>query len=115
MAKVKRSESGRIEFVCPGCGEAHSLNVEGTEHPRWSFNGNFEKPTFSPSILYTSGHYCSHAKPGDCWCDYKEKYGKESPFKCVRCHSFVTDGKIQFLSDSTHELAGQTVEMEDIK
>lgn len=30
------------------------------------------------------------------------------------CHSFVTDGKIQFLSDCTHDLAGQTVDMVDI-
>lgn len=29
------------------------------------------------------------------------------------CHSFVRDGKIEFLSDCTHRLAGQTVEMED--
>ena len=26
-----------------------------------------------------------------------------------RCHSFVTDGKIRFLGDSTHKLKGQTV------
>ena len=25
------------------------------------------------------------------------------------CHSFVTDGRIQFLGDCTHKLAGQTV------
>jgi hypothetical protein len=29
------------------------------------------------------------------------------------CHSFVTDGKIQFLSDCTHALAGQTVALPD--
>ncbi len=27
------------------------------------------------------------------------------------CHSFVTDGRIQFLSDCTHPLAGQTVDI----
>ena len=32
----------------------------------------------------------------------------------VRCHSFVTDGRIQFLSDSTHVLAGQTVDLPPI-
>ncbi|BAS10570.1 hypothetical protein AHiyo4_39920 [Arthrobacter sp. Hiyo4] len=26
-----------------------------------------------------------------------------------RCHSFVRNGHIEFLSDSTHELAGQTM------
>lgn len=30
------------------------------------------------------------------------------------CHLFVTNGKIQFLSDSAHELAGQTVPMEEL-
>jgi hypothetical protein len=29
----------------------------------------------------------------------------------VVCHSFVIDGRIQFLSDSTHVLAGQTVDL----
>jgi hypothetical protein len=29
------------------------------------------------------------------------------------CHSFVTNGKIQFLADCTHKLAGQTVELPD--
>ena len=27
------------------------------------------------------------------------------------CHSFVTDGRIQFLADCTHALAGQTVDL----
>jgi hypothetical protein len=30
------------------------------------------------------------------------------------CHSYVTDGKIRFLDDCTHELAGKTVELEDV-
>ena len=29
------------------------------------------------------------------------------------CHSFVTGGRIQFLSDCTHALAGQTVDLTD--
>jgi hypothetical protein len=28
-----------------------------------------------------------------------------------QCHSFVTDGKIQFLPDCYHSLKGQTVEL----
>ncbi len=27
-----------------------------------------------------------------------------SPFHCERCHSFVTNGEIRFLSDCTHPL-----------
>jgi hypothetical protein len=30
------------------------------------------------------------------------------------CHSFITDGFIQFLDDCTHPLAGQTVEIPDM-
>lgn len=29
------------------------------------------------------------------------------------CHSFVTDGKIQFLNDCFHSLKGQTVDLPD--
>jgi hypothetical protein len=34
-----------------------------------------------------------------------------APGQPVVCHSFVTDGRIQFLEDCTHELAGQTVDL----
>jgi len=30
-----------------------------------------------------------------------------------RCHSFVVEGKIQFLGDSFHKLANQTVDLPD--
>ena len=33
---------------------------------------------------------------------------------CQRCHSFVRDGKIRFLADSYHELAGQTVDLPEV-
>lgn len=77
----------------------------------WGWNGSLEKPTLTPSILVRSGHYASHWKDGDpCWCRYKiEHPNEETDFECVICHSFVTDGQIQFLNDSTHHLAGQTV------
>jgi hypothetical protein len=58
--------------------------------PNWTWNGDVEKPTLKPSIL-TNG---SEGMP--------------------RCHSFVTDGKIKFLNDCDHELAGQTLDLEEI-
>jgi hypothetical protein len=96
-----------LNFLCPGCNEIHSVS---TLPNGWAFNGDFEKPTLSPSILVRSGHYAKDAEPGNCWCDFSERTGQTSDFKCFRCHSFVTDGRIQFLSDCTHELAGQTVD-----
>jgi hypothetical protein len=50
-----------------------------------------ESPTFTPSIL------CN----------------KDAPE--VRCHSFVVNGRIQFLGDCFHFLKGQTVDLpEDV-
>jgi Family of unknown function (DUF6527) len=77
----------RYAFHCPGCEHAHWVRSRGNE-PRWNVSGVEEdRPTVSPSILT--------------WNDQS------------RCHSFVRDGKIEFLSDCTHALAGQTVELPD--
>ena len=90
-------------FYCPGCQAAckknnpdytdeecrnvsvHVVNVRDIHR----FNGDTEKPTFSPSLMYNfiPGHVC---------------------------HSFVEDGKIRFLGDCTHPLAGQTVDLLEI-
>lgn len=79
-------------FYCPGCKHSHVYWTErkASNGAQWTFNNDMEKPTFRASLLQTI--------PG-------ENY---------RCHIFVTDGKIQYLGDCTHELAGQTIEMEDI-
>lgn len=102
-------------FKCPGCKLFHSLNVSGPAST-WGFNGDLEKPTFTPSIAAKTGHYSSHHKQGDsCWCNYNAEHTEDytEGFECSICHSFVTDGRIQFLSDCTHSLAGQTVDLPD--
>ena len=71
---------------CPGCKSIHSCDS------RWGFNGNQEKPTFTGSILVY-----------------------EYPGSHPRCHSYVVDGRIQFLSDCGHDLKGQTVDLPDWK
>lgn len=109
---LRTMEGGLVSFWCPGCQEAHSVRTESMDgKPVWGFNGDYDRPTFTPSVLMTSGHYVSFHKPGDlCWCSYDAEHpDRTAPFKCTVCHSFVTDGKIQFLGDCTHALAGQTV------
>lgn len=80
----------QVWIFCPGCKTHHGFTTKHPTSSVWQWNGSFDKPTFSPSML--------------CNKDYPES----------RCHSFVTDGKIQFLSDCFHELAGQTVELPEI-
>jgi len=91
--RVMVQSGDRWLFRCPGCKCAHQIDG------RWTFNGDARRPTIGGSILV---HESMHAQLG--------KLGVET-FIRPRCHSFVTDGKIRFLADSTHELAGQTVDM----
>lgn len=130
-AKIVTSDDGRyvgVRITCPGCGQkviTTDWTPEGYERysPEarilWKFNGDLDKPTFSPSLLWKSGHYCSTPPvPGDCWCDFEKRMpeyaGRKHP-ECSICHSFVRDGKIEFLNDCTHALAGQTVELPEIE
>ena len=98
IMKVRKIEDSNKEgyvFFCPGCKERHQFSV-----PPWTFNGDKEKPTIRASILV---HACPI--PKDCVDpDYKGH---------PRCHSIITDGKIQFLGDCDHELKGQIVDLED--
>ena len=109
-------EGGRLGFWCPGCEEMHMV---GVNPGGWGFNGNYEKPTFTPSILVRSGHYMPGWAEGlrngtkkDCYCTFNKKHPELASFVCSLCHSFVTDGRSRFLPDSTHHLSGKTVALE---
>lgn len=94
-----------IFFMCPGCKDGHRIFVGLGPGPRWGFNGDFDKPTFTPSVLVTG------FAPSDIEGEFDDAT-KDKPFTC---HSFVREGRIQFLGDCTHALAGQTVAMTPIK
>lgn len=117
MPKLRKTSDG-YSFKCPGCGDHHDVRTEGT-NAVWTFNGNVESPTFSPSLLITCGHYVMRGADGRCWCTYNAEQvakGKPpAPVVCYRCHSFVRDGRIQFLGDCTHKHAGQTLELSEIE
>lgn len=89
-----------VGFVhwCPGCGGSHSIPTKERQSNGaiWSFDGNFERPTFSPSVNISWG---KQADPSGDWPEGG------------RCHYFIRDGKIQFCGDSTHELRGKTVDL----
>lgn len=107
-AKTVEDADGKfygVRITCPGCkgyhllpvtwlpaGRVESPHVVGKPH--WTFNGDMERPTFAPSIL--------------------SRYTSESKGERV-CHSFVREGRIEFLNDCTHALAGQTVDLPDIE
>lgn len=117
-----------VRINCPGCGAktlATDWTPPGMERSDtsgrhiWQFNGNLDLPTFNPSLLWKSGHYCNNPPaPGNCWCDFKERFPEHGEMKipqCDICHSFVRDGRIQFLSDCTHALANRTADLPEIE
>ncbi|MDP2369319.1 DUF6527 family protein [Rhodoferax sp.] len=97
------------EFLCPGCGNTHMLGVaDGCVGPRWSWNMDKVRPTFQPSVLSRGNKLVKDAS-GE-WTGEWERDGSGNLIPYV-CHSYVTDGRIQFLGDCTHALAGQTVDL----
>lgn len=95
------TEEGSLWFECPGCEMVHRIMHGAGAGPRWGWNGSKDRPTFTPSVKVT---WPANPNAGE---ELKE-------WRTERiCHSFVTDGRIQFLSDCTHELSGQTVDLPD--
>lgn len=94
ISKILRTTEGNgLMFKCVGCGRAHRINIGEGPGPRWSWNNNPDKPTFSPSVLVR----------------YEGTDAGIDGAPPSVCHSFVVDGQIQYLGDCTHPLAGQTV------
>lgn len=82
-------------YWCQGCECTHMVNIakDGTR-PAWGFNGNVEKPTLSPSVRT---FWPARTADG------------EHPARPeqTRCHHFLRDGVIEFLSDShAHQVRG---------
>lgn len=92
--KARDEGRGQIRINCPACNDWHVLNVNPEFPCCWGFNGDFERPTFTPSLLHNVGGR-----------------NKTKPI----CHSFITDGNIQFLGDCTHDMKGKTVPLPDFE
>lgn len=96
LSRVLRSvQGGGVAFHCPGCNSRHLIYTGPGSGPRWMWDGNVDRPTFSPSIRVS----------------YDGRDAGTAGAPPALCHSFVTEGRIQFLGDCTHALAGQTVDM----
>lgn len=98
--KVERAGENTWKFWCPGCDSPHVISDAWDVDP--------DAATISPSVLvYSRKRFIDETLEGDALTAAKNI--TESP----NCHSFITNGRIQFLGDSTHQLSGQTVELPD--
>ena len=86
MIKIKhyqdRFGNEGYTFFCPACGYRHPFDI-----PRWNFNGDFENPTFTPSLRVIGG-----------------------PTGTL-CHLSITNGMIQYHGDCPHSYVGKTIPM----
>lgn len=108
--KVKLHSDGSFTYRCP-CGDVHHITPK-----IWTWNGNVESPTISPSVLVRSGHYVPRqpGEPESCWCTYAKEHPEDKlPFGCYLCHSYVENGSVRFLNDCSHEHAGKTLPIPD--
>lgn len=109
---LRQVQSGALSFWCPGCQKAHLVYIDGSG-PRWAWNGNADKPTFSPSLLVTWHQWTPPATTPE----IRDKITKGEILQTKVdhvCHSFIRDGEIQYLSDCTHALAGKTVPLPNL-
>jgi len=105
MARARVWKS-RVTIICPACRDIdvasgytdpsdggvageHTVPFTGASVV-WEFDGNLDRPTLKPSLKLTQ------------------------EWRKLICHSFVTNGRIQYLGDCTHAMAGQTVDLPEI-
>lgn len=88
VVQCKPDEATHIILHMPGPLPTRIIPIANGD---WTWNNDIDKPTIQPSIL------------------------SECPNICDRCHALINDGKVQFLSDCSHELAGQTLDLLEIE
>jgi hypothetical protein len=111
-----------MNIKCPGClysnGEpmTHTLptlwtppgmkqSVHISWKDRWTFNGDFDRPVFGPSLNTWWGGTT-----------HKDADGEEWSIPLHRCHSFIgcngaQPGQIVFLGDCTHDKKGMVLDL----
>lgn len=113
---LRKSSVGYIHY-CPACEEAHAYRTDGQGKANWTFNGNVEQPSFTPSMRISWGNKVA---------GYEEKFKTGTV-----CHYFIVTGDavrqsgrmpdadstrsyIDFCGDSTHAMAGQVVPLPEL-
>lgn len=95
---LRRATGGYLHW-CPGCEEMHLLP------DTWQFDGNLERPTFSPSFKHWGNQKIMEAGK---WTGYWKQDETGNPIAFV-CHYILSAGVLNFCGDCTHALVGKSV------
>ena len=88
-------EATHLRLLMEGHFPEQVIPVNGIrkDGPMWTWDGNVDEPTITPSILTT--------------CD--------TPKKKMVCHSVIIKGIVNYLPDCTHEFAGQQRPLREVR
>ena len=99
VSSTLRRVANGFAHWCPGCEEMHTLPDS------WNFDGNLEKPSFTPSFkregiqrVFVGGKWTGEWK--------RDATGNTIPYLC---HYVLTAGQINFQADCSHALSGKSV------
>lgn len=107
--KLEKLDTGERFFYCPGCDTHHMID------DKWTYSGTDEKPTVRASVLSKWVKTPDPLPRDENGNLITGPDGRAVGAKNMVCHLFITDGNIKYLNDCTHNLAGETVPMEDIE
>lgn len=119
-AKLRSTTDG-FAWWCPACGEAHPLPYK----KGWTWNGDLTAPTFTPSFRHGPSIQAVHDDKGrwlGLWLmrdkdgNVVRRAGREPGDTPIMwcCHYIVTGGRVAYCGDSTHAMAGKTIDMPDL-
>lgn len=92
MGRLEVNGHAGVVFYCPGCRVFHRVPIAGPNG--WRFSGDMVRPTLEPSLLTSY------------------RWGESQELRV--CHLLLRHGELEFLGDSTHDLAGQTIPMQAV-
>lgn len=92
-----------VVHYCPGCKRIHTVRVDGPPsipgNHKWQLTGTPDNPSLHPSVRFF----------------YPESAYKDNPdLPWYQCHYNVKNGRLEFHSDCSHELKGQTIDMPEL-
>lgn len=111
---LRAAEGNHLLWWCPGCKMHHMIAYGDGPGPRWGWNGDEVKPTFTPSVLVRYNLWTPPATDPEVAAKIRAGEIVQTKIEHV-CHLFVKDGQLEFLGDCTHELAGKTVPMVELR
>lgn len=100
---TKDGAKSGIGHYCPGCKCRHVIYTKNPGGPTWSWDGNVDAPTVTPSVRsFVTDDEDEHGNP------------LATPVEHTLCHYVLTAGVLNYCGDcGGHGLSGQQVPLPD--